>query len=62
MNNKLNKSVKLLNKNFDIIPNILEASFSTEMGWAIVKFEGTEKNLAKLFDYLRSWDVSINLR
>ena len=49
-------------KNFNIVPNILEASFSTEMGWAIVKFEGTEKDLNKLFEYLRSWDVSINLR
>lgn len=49
-------------KNFDIIPNILEASFSTDMGWAIVTFEGEKKELAKLFDYLRSWDVEINLR
>ena len=49
-------------KNFEVIPNILEASFSTDMGWAIVKFEGEKKELAKLFDYLRSWDVGINLR
>ncbi len=49
-------------KNFDVVPNILEASFSTDMGWAIVKFEGEEKELSRLFEYLRSWGVERNQR
>lgn len=49
-------------KNFKVIPNILEASFSTDMGWAIVKFQGEEKELSRLFEYLRSCQVEINLR
>jgi len=49
-------------KNFEVIPNILEASFSTDMGWAIVKFEGEETELSRLFAYLRSQGVEINNR
>jgi len=49
-------------KNFDVIPNIMEASFSTEMGWAIVRFEGEDKELEKLFNFLKEKGVRINLR
>ena len=49
-------------KNFDVIPNILEASFSTEMGWAIITIEGEEKEIERLFDYLKSKRVKINPR
>ena len=49
-------------KNFDIIPNIVEASFSTEMGWAIVRFEGTEEELGKLFNFLKEKGVEVNAR
>lgn len=49
-------------KKFKVVPNILEASFSTDMGWAIVKFKGEEKELTKLFNYLQSLNVTINYR
>ena len=49
-------------KNFEIIPNIVEASFSTEMGWAIVKFEGEEDELDKLFSFLKGKGVEVNIR
>ncbi|MCM8773207.1 MAG: NIL domain-containing protein [Candidatus Omnitrophica bacterium] len=49
-------------KNFDVIPNIVEASFSTEMGWAIVKFEGEPQEIERLFDFLRDKGVRINFR
>ena len=49
-------------KKFDVIPNILEASFSTEMGWALVKFEGSEEELTSLFEYLRSCGVSVDFK
>ncbi|MCM8826953.1 MAG: NIL domain-containing protein [Candidatus Omnitrophica bacterium] len=49
-------------KNFDVIPNIVEASFSTEMGWAIVKFEGEPQEIERLFDFLRNKGVRINFR
>jgi hypothetical protein len=49
-------------KNFKIIPKIVEASFSTEMGWAIVKFEGEEKEINRLFDFFRKKNIEINIK
>ncbi len=49
-------------KNFEVIPNILEASFSTEMGWAIVKIEGKQKELEKMFAFLKEKGVEIEER
>jgi ABC-type methionine transport system ATPase subunit len=46
-------------KKFDIILNILEASFSTDTGWAILIFEGSEEELAKAFEYLKGYQVQI---
>jgi len=30
-------------KNYKVIPTIVEASFSTEMGWAILTLEGSRE-------------------
>ncbi|UCG35230.1 MAG: NIL domain-containing protein [Candidatus Omnitrophota bacterium] len=49
-------------KNFDVIPKILEASFSTEMGWAIITFEGREEELDKVFKYLEKNRVEVRFR
>ena len=49
-------------KNFNVVPNIIEASFSTEMGWAIVRIEGEEEELNKLFNFLTEKGVQINVR
>jgi len=49
-------------EHFKVIPNIMEASFSTEMGWAIVRFEGKEKELEKMFKFLEDKGVRINFR
>jgi ABC-type methionine transport system ATPase subunit len=39
-------------KSFDVIPNIIEASFSTDMGWAVIEFDGEEEELERLLAYL----------
>ena len=39
-------------KNFDVVPNIIEASFSTDMGWAVIEFDGEEEELERLLSYL----------
>ena len=49
-------------KNFDVIPNIIEAWFSTDMGWAVVQFKGKAKELERLFDFLNQKGVRVNLR
>ncbi len=46
-------------KQFDIIVNILEASFSTDTGWAILIFEGSEEELKKAFKFLTNKGVEI---
>lgn len=49
-------------KNFDVIPNIIEASFSTEMGWALVDFEGQTGELDKLFLFLNEKGIEVKCR
>ena len=44
-------------KQFNIVLSILEASFSTATGWAILVFEGKEEELKKAFEYLRTKGV-----
>ena len=51
-----------MGRNFKIIPNVLEASFSTETGWARVTLEGEEAEINRLFDYLRTKNVTIERR
>jgi len=46
-------------KKFNIILSILEASFSTEVGWALLVFEGTEEELKKSFAYLKEKGVEV---
>jgi len=49
-------------KKFEIIPTIIEASFSSSMGWAYVRFEGEEDELNRLFEYLQTLDVIVDRR
>ena len=46
-------------KNFNIDLKIIEASFSMSSGWAILKIEGKEGEIRKVFEYLTSKDVQI---
>jgi len=39
-------------KKFNVVPNIIEASFSTDVGWALIKFQGESQELERLFNYL----------
>jgi len=49
-------------KKFEIIPNIIEASFSSANGWAIISFEGSEEELDRLFVYLQEKDIDLKFR
>lgn len=46
-------------KNFDINLNIIEASFSMSSGWAILKFEGEDREIEKAFEYLHGKGIKI---
>jgi len=47
-------------KKFDIILNIVEASFSTDIGWAILIIEGHDRELKNAFEYLKNKKVVID--
>ncbi len=46
-------------KKFDVVVNIVEASFSTDTGWAILVFDGKEAELKDVFAYLNDWGVQL---
>ena len=48
-------------KQFDVILNIIEASFSTEIGWAILVLHGKEEDLKKALDFLNGRGVTIKI-
>ena len=50
-----------LGHNFKIIPNIIEASFSTETGWASLVLEGEEAEIKKALEYLKSKRITVNI-
>lgn len=49
-------------KRFEVIPTIVEASFSTDTGWAYIKLEGEEEEISRLFDYLESKNIIVDKR
>jgi ABC-type methionine transport system ATPase subunit len=49
-------------KEFDVVPNIIEASFSSENGWAILSLEGNVRELERLFKYLKNKEIEIRER
>ena len=49
-------------KNFEVVPTIIEASFSTDIGWAYVKLEGEEEEISRLFQFLKSKNIIADRR
>lgn len=47
-------------KQYDIILNIIEASFSTDIGWAILVLHGENEELKKVLDFLKTAGAAIN--
>lgn len=46
-------------KQFNMVLSIIEASFSTDVGWALLVLEGSEQELKKSFEYLQNKGVEI---
>lgn len=51
----------LMSSNFKVIPNIVEASFSTSMGWAVLTVEGERDELDKMLSFLRKKNITVNI-
>ena len=50
-----------MGRDFKVIPNIIEASFSTSMGWAILDIEGEGPEINKLLESLKKKDKKVKL-
>ena len=51
-----------MGRNFKVIPTIIEASFSTQTGWALLILEGDEREIERLLEYLGERNVIIDKR
>ncbi|MFH1878575.1 MAG: NIL domain-containing protein [Candidatus Omnitrophota bacterium] len=49
-------------RNFKIDIKIVEASFSTESGWAFLKISGKKEELDRMFESLRKKGISVEIR
>lgn len=49
-------------KNFDIEMKIMEASFSTESGWAYLIINGKKGEIDRLFDFLSKKGISVEVK
>ena len=49
-------------KRFKVIPTIIEASFSTDNGWAYIKIDGEESEINKALEFLRSKNIIVDTR
>lgn len=47
-------------KRFEVNVNIIEASFSSASGWAILEIEGEQEEIDRVLDYLRGKEININ--
>jgi len=49
-------------RGFDLIPNIIEASFSTDVGWAYITINGEDREIQKLFEYLKNQGIIYKIK
>lgn len=49
-----------IGRDFKVVPNIIEASFSTSMGWAVLVIEGEQAEIDRLLAFLKEKNISIN--
>jgi len=48
-------------KKFDLVLNIVEASFSTDTGWAVIILTAAEEELKKALEYLKEKGIEIKI-
>lgn len=51
-----------ISKKFDITLSILEASFTTDVGWAILVFKGEIEEINKTLAYLKNKGVEVSIQ
>jgi len=49
-------------KNFDVEIKIIEASFSTESGWAYLLINGKKPEVSRLFSFLKGRNINVEVK
>jgi len=49
-------------KNFDVGIKIIEASFSTESGWAYLLINGKETEIERVLSFLKEKDINVEIK
>jgi hypothetical protein len=49
-------------KDYEVLVKIIEASFSTESGWAFLSLSAEKKEMEKLFEHLREKGINVEVR
>lgn len=48
-----------LSRDFDVIPNIRRGYFAIDMAWVELELEGSETEIRKAIEFLKSKDVTV---
>ncbi len=51
--------IHMIGHKFKLIPNIIEASFSTSMGWAILTVEGERDELDRMLAFFKEKNIKV---
>jgi len=51
--------VYMIGRDFNIVPNIIEASFSTTIGWMVLTIEGEQADLDKFLAFCKEHSISV---
>ncbi|MFH1753895.1 MAG: NIL domain-containing protein [Candidatus Omnitrophota bacterium] len=53
--------IYFIGRDFKVLPNIIEASFSTSMGWAVLTVEGDDAEIERLIESLKERNVKVKI-
>ena len=53
--------IYLMSRDFKVIPNIIEASFSTSMGWAVLTLDGEQGEIDKSLELLKQKNIKVKI-
>lgn len=51
--------IYMIGRDFKVVPNIIEASFSTSMGWVVLTVEGEHEEIDRLTAFLSKKNIKV---
>ena len=49
-------------KDYQIIITVIEASFSSDVGWALLSLDGDEEEMVKILNYWKDSNITVDIR